>query len=157
MISARSLFFVSTLILFIGVTINQHYRDIDDTRTLCHFHIKDTERYLSVNEYSVIYLYSEACNQLMYPPRPIESINVQMAGGSMWSTSSWFSAWRGVPDQYLNVPCVLKRYEGNLRMLFMGEPDYFRGKVSVANGTRHSYTYDILCPDTLRVIRVNKK
>lgn len=166
--STASLLFFPSLIVILMVAFS-HYQTRSDYKTLCKMNIRDTQRYLSVKNYDIIYLYSEACNS--YPPgypHRLETLDVEMTGHKMWASTNNVRLWFGVPHEERRIDCNITRYSNDndeldgemeslstIRMLFTEIPGRFDGVVTHSS-LRHG-AYDIKCPTKLKVIRFSKK
>ncbi len=157
----KAVFFFPSLVVLIIMGLS-YFASLSDRAMMCNMHIKDTQRYLSIKSYDIIYLYSEACSNYPPPyPHRLESLRVDMEGDSMWASSSWKVAWFGVPYENRRINCTVSRFgnhsestKATIRMLFTEVPGLFNG---LASPSSRRSTYNIKCPTTLKVIRFNKK
>ena len=148
MVATHQVVFIGCIVvLFAGIALNDVLTRAD-TRTTCRFHISNTQRYLLVNGYDVIYLYSEACiDSFIAPPHKLEPLRVTMSGSTNDTRAT-------------RISCNLTHYHNNdidgtkkttVRMMFGNHDGLFIGTPDTM-GTPSSH--GLRCPDSLQVIRI---
>lgn len=147
----QAIFIGSIIVLLAGIALREvMYRA--DTRTMCRLHINDTQRYLRIKGYNVIYLYSEACIDSFVPP-PHKLVPLRVTMNSSTSTSETI-------QQSGRILCDLVQYhyddadetkKTTVRMIFSQRDGLFDGIIDTRGWSRA-----LACPDSLQVIRITQ-